>query len=83
MKIISTGVNLNPEDVIRQYKVLKKIKSTLGWCQVVVEFLLDNSPDVIRLNSVACHKIELGSELLCEQQDCIALFQIRSSLYNH
>jgi hypothetical protein len=32
-------------------------------CQVVVEFLLDNSPDVMQPNSVADHKTGSGSVL--------------------
>ena len=34
-----------------------------GRCQVVVEFLLDNSPDVMQPNPVADHKTGSGSDI--------------------
>jgi DNA replication protein DnaC len=40
-----------------------KTHIAIGRCQVVVEFLLDNSPDVMQPNSVADHKTGSGSVL--------------------
>jgi hypothetical protein len=50
-------------NMIREKAQKGKSAYAIGRCQVVVEFLLDNSPDVMQPNPVADHKTGSGSVL--------------------
>jgi len=50
-------------DILGGWDKYVKPGNTVRRCQVVVEFLLDNSPDVMQPNPVADHKTGSGSVL--------------------